>query len=80
MIGGVEWKGWDVIWIDGVPDETARGVGVEGDHEEKCQVVGVPKRLEALLADLVVGSRVHDEHDEQHEMTSDTASLFVVDI
>ena len=80
VFGGVERKSWDVIGVDGVSDETAGGVGVKSEHEEECEMVGVPEGLKALMTDLVVGGRVHDEHDEQHEMTSNATSLFVVDI
>ena len=80
VLGRVERESWDVIGVHGVSDETAGGVGVKSDHKEECEMVGVPEGLEALTANLVVGSRVHDEHDKQHEVTSDTASLFVVDV
>lgn len=60
--------------------EASDGVGVETDHEEECQVVSVPKGLEALLSDFVVRSAVHDDHDEQHGMTGDSRGLPVVDI
>ena len=55
-------------------------MGVESKHEEECEVVSIPESLKTLLADFVVGGRVHDEHDEQHEVTCDSASLFVVNI
>ena len=64
MLGRVEWESRDVIGVDGVSDKAASGVGVKGDHEEKREVVGIPERLEALAADLVMRGRVHDEHDE----------------
>lgn len=80
MFGRVEGKSRDVVRIGGVPDETASSMCIEGDHEEKCEVVGIPESLEALAADLVMGGRVHDDHDEQHEVTSDATSLFVMDI
>ena len=80
MIGRVEGKSWDVVRVDSVSDETAGGVGVKGDHEEKRKVVGVPECLEALAADLVMGSCVHDEHDEQHKVASDATSLFVMNV
>ena len=80
MLGRVEGESWDVIGVHGVSDETASCVGVKSDHEEKCEVVGVPEGLEALTANLVVGGRVHDEHDKQHEVASNATSLFVVDV
>ena len=80
VVSRVEGESRDVIGIDCVSDETASGVGVESDHEEECEVVGVPESLKTLVADLVVGGRVHDEHDEQHEVTGNATSLFVVNI
>ena len=55
-------------------------MGVETDHEEECEVVGIPEGLEALVADLVVCRGIHEDHDEKHEMTSDTARLVVMDL
>jgi hypothetical protein len=78
VIGRVEGESWDVIGVHGVSDETASGVGVKGDHEEEREVVGVPEGLKTLAANLVVGGCVHDEHDKQHEVTSDATGLFVV--
>ena len=80
MVGRVKGESCDVIGVDGVSDKTASRVGIKGDHEEECEVMGVPERLEALAADLMMGGRVHDNHDEQHEVTSDATSLFVMDI
>ena len=64
MVGRVEGKHGDVIGIHAVSDKAACGVGVKGDHEEKCQVMGVPECLEALATDLVVSGCVHYDHDE----------------
>ena len=40
----------------------------------------VPEGLETLIADLAVRSCVHEDHNEEHEVPSDTAGLGVVDI
>ena len=53
---------------------------VKPDHEEKCEVMGVPERFEALVTNFVVGCRIHQDHDEQHEVPCDTASLGVVNL
>ena len=63
VIGRVEGKPWNIIWFYRIANKTASGVTVKGEHEEKCKVVGVPERLEALMTNLVMRSRVHDEHD-----------------
>lgn len=50
----------------------------ETEHEEECEMMSIPKYFEALLSDLMVGGRIHEEHDEEHEMTSDTARLGIM--
>jgi hypothetical protein len=55
-------------------------VCVDTDHEEEREVMCIPEGLEALVANFMVGGGVHEEHDKEHEMTSDTTWLFVVDI
>ena len=59
MPGRVEGKRGGVIWFYGVTDEAARRMRVERDHEKERKVVRVPERLETLMADFVVGGRVH---------------------
>jgi len=80
VLGRIEGESSNVIGVGGVSDKTASRMGIEGDHEEKREVMGVPEGLEALAADLMMSGCVHDDHDEQHEVTSDATSLFVVDI
>jgi len=65
---------------NGVTDEASHGVRVDADHEEEREVVGVPKGLEALLTNFLSTSRVHEDHDQEHDMTSETTGLPVVDI
>ena len=72
-----------VEWRKGsgrVSDETARGVRVHANEERNKEVVRVPERLEGLLANAVVGGGVHQQHDEQHGVSSDTTSFSVVDL
>ena len=59
MLGGVERESSDVIGFWGVSNEAASGVTVKGEQEKKSEVVCVPECFEALVADLVVGGRVH---------------------
>lgn len=80
MLGRVEGEGGDIVWIDGVADEATSGMRIETDHEEECQVVGVPERLKALVAHLVVCCGVHQEHDEEHEVARDGSSLGVMNV
>lgn len=79
MVRSVERKHTREGRLGGVAHETSGGVGVEADHKEEGKVVGVPERLEALRADLVVRSRVHQNHDEEHEVTGNAARLGVMD-
>ena len=64
----------------GSTDEASSGVRVEADHKEERQVVSIPERLETLLANFCVGGTVHKDHDEQHDVASDTARLAVMDV
>lgn len=63
-----------------VTDETSDSMRVHSYDERDKEVVGVPERLERLLADPVVSSRVHEQHAEEHDMASDTTGLGVVDL
>jgi hypothetical protein len=55
-------------------------VSVNADHEEEGQVVCVPEGFETLLADLVVCGCVHEHHDQEHEMASNSTRLSVVNL
>ena len=59
MLGGVERESSDVIRFWGVSNEAASSVTVKSEQEKKSEVVCVPECFEALVADLVVGGRVH---------------------
>lgn len=80
VLGGVEREDGDIVWVDGVTYEAASGVSVEADHEEESEVVGIPEGFEALCTNLVVCGGVHQNHDEEHEVTSDTTWLGIVNI
>lgn len=43
-------------------------------------MVSVPEGFKALGANFLVGSAVHDDHDEEHDMTSEATGLGVVDL
>jgi hypothetical protein len=76
----VEGERSNQIGLSRVADEATSGMSVKTDHEEEGKVVGVPERLEALRADLLVGGGVHEDHDKEHEMTSETTRLGVVNL
>jgi len=80
MLSRIEREGWDVVGVHGVPNKATGGVRVESDHEKECEMVGIPEGLETLIADFMMGGSVHEEHDKEHEMTSDTASLSVMNV
>ena len=53
---------------------------VQADHEKERKVMGVPERFETLMANLVMCGRVHEQHDQQHEVTGDASWLCVVNL
>jgi hypothetical protein len=55
-------------------------MGVDPNHEEEREVMSVPESLETLVANLFVGGRVHQYHDQEHEMTSYASRLRVVNL
>lgn len=60
VLGSVEGESADVLGTSRVANEATGGVGVETNHEEEGEVVGVPESFEALSADLRVSGRVPD--------------------
>lgn len=80
MFRAVERERRGIVRVSGVADEASSGMRVEANHEKECEVVGVPEGLKALVADLVVRSCVHEDHDEQHEMASNAAGLRVMNV
>jgi len=78
VIGAVEREGRDDIRFDGIAHKASGSMSVDTNHEEESQVVGVPKCLKALLANLLMGSGVHENHDEEHEVTSNSTRLGVM--
>lgn len=53
-------------------------MSVETEHEKESQMVRVPECLKALSADFVMGSCIHQNNDEEHEVAGDTTRLVVV--
>lgn len=80
MLRRVERKIGHKVWLNAITHKASRGMGIKANHEEERQVMGVPERLEALLTDLVVRGGVHEYHDEEHEVTSETTRLSVVNL
>ena len=78
MLGRVEREGFNVIWISRVTNEASGSVRVDTNEEKECKMMRVPESFEALVADLLVGSSVDQNHDEQHEMASNTTGLVIV--
>lgn len=55
-------------------------MGIHAQQEWDEEVVGIPESLKGLLANPVVGSRVHHEHAEKHDVTSYTTRLGVMNL
>jgi hypothetical protein len=76
----------EVLLVEGregggsVTDEAAGSVRVHAEQERDEEVVSVPKGLERLLAYPGMGSRVDQQHAEQHDMAGDTTSFGVVNL
>lgn len=66
--------------VGGVTDEAAHSVRVHAQKEGDEQVVSVPERLERLLSNSVVSSRVHQQHAEKHHVAGNSTGLGVVDL
>jgi len=80
MLGRVKWESIGIVGSRGVTDEATSSMGVKTDHEKEGKVVGIPKGFKALCANLVVGGSIHQNHDKKHEMTSDAASLGIMNV
>lgn len=80
MFGGIERESANVVRIHGISHETASGMGIQTNHEEECEMMSVPKRFEALLADFVVGGGVHQNHNKEHKVSRNATRLRVVDV
>lgn len=77
---GIKWKRIGVVRLHRITDKAASRMCVKGKEEEKCQMVGVPEGFKALSADLVMCSCIHQQHHEQHKMSSDSTCLCVVNL
>ena len=80
MFRAVEREDRDVLGFRRVTNEASGGMGVETNHEKEREVVRVPEGLEALVTDLVVCRGIHEDHDEEHEVTGDASCLLVVNV
>jgi hypothetical protein len=63
-----------------ISDEAVRGVCVHSEEKRDKQVMCVPKRLKRLLADLVMSSGVYEQHAQQHNVSSNSTRLGVVNL
>ena len=64
MLGGIEWEDAGKVGVDGITNETSGGMRVEAYHKKECKVVRIPESLKALVADLLMGRGIHQDHDE----------------
>lgn len=68
------------LYIQCVTDKASSSVRVQAQEEKECEVMRVPESFKALVANLVMGSRVHEQHKQQHGMTCDSSSFGVMDL
>lgn len=68
------------MWQRGAADEASSSVGVKSKHEGNEEVVSIPEGLERLLTDLGMSSGEHEQHTEEHEVTSDTTNFRIMDL
>lgn len=80
VVRRVEWERASVVGIYGVANETTSGMGIKADEEEERKMMSVPKNFEILVADLVVCGGIHENHDQEHKVASDTTRLLVMDL
>jgi len=76
----VEGERANVVRICRVANETTSGVGVKANEEEERKVMSIPKSFKTLAADLVVCGGIHEKHDQEHKVASDTTRLCVMDL
>jgi hypothetical protein len=67
--------GWD-----GVSNEAAGGMRVHTQQERDEKMMCVPESLKRLLSYPVMGSGIHKQHAEQHDVPSNASGLGVVDL
>jgi hypothetical protein len=63
-----------------ISDEAVGGVCVHSEEKWDKQMMCVPKRLKRLLADLVMGSGVDEQHAQQHNVSGYSTRLGVVNL
>jgi len=66
--------------LNGVANKASCGMGVESEQEWNEQMMGVPERLERLLANLIVRSGVHEKHAKEHDMACNASSFCVMNL
>lgn len=76
----VEGEGLSEPWLCGTTNEAPSSVCVEADHEEERQVMSIPECLKTLPTDFHMRGGIHEDHNEQHYMASDTSRLAIVHI
>lgn len=76
----VEWEGCGVVRVNRVANKAPGGMGVKTYHEEERKMMSVPESLKTLLANLLMSGGIHEHHDEEHEMTSNSSCLSIVNL
>lgn len=65
-------------WLRCVSHEAPCSVCIHREKEYYEKVMSIPECFIRLLTDLLVRSRIHQEHAEQHDMAGDAACLGIV--
>ena len=78
--GVVERERFNIFWVDRIAHKATSSMGKESHQEEKGKVMGVPEHLKCLMTDLMMSSRIHQEHDEKHKVSCYASSLSVVNL
>lgn len=60
--------------------EASHGVCIEPEEEWNEQMMSVPESLERLLSYPGVGSRVHQQHTQKHDVASDSTRLSIMNL
>ncbi len=69
--------GWRVVRV---ADEASHSMCVQTEKERNEEMMCVPKGLERLLTNAVVGRGIHQKHTQQHYVTCNAAWLGVVNL
>jgi hypothetical protein len=68
------------IGLGCISDKTSRSMRIKGEEEHKCEMMCIPEGFEGLLADWCMSSRVHEQHAQQHDVSSDPTGFRIMNL